>query len=603
MGSTTVNRLILESLQQHDKADLLRYKRDGHWQKISSHSFLRQIASLAATLRELGIQKGDRVALFSENRPEWHIADLAVLGLGAVNVPIYPAESQERFAYILRHSESRLCFISRAEQFQKLQSVWRDLPRLETAIPFAGVGKEGGDPEQRVLAWEKAVREEISAEELEGFERLARSHQPDDEASLIYTSGTTGTPKGTLLTQRNFASQVVVLRELLQYQPDDLALSLLPLCHIYERTNCYVYLGGGCSVAYAEGFDKVIDNMQEVRPTLMAVVPRFFEKFYARLMERMQRAPWVKRRVFDWAVGVGRRAVPYRLAQKPVPGWLGIQHRLADGLVYSKLRAEIGGRMRCFISGAAPLSRDLNLFFHALGLTIFEGYGLTETSPVIAVNTPGQVKLGTVGRPIPGVEVKIAADGEILTRGPHVMKAYYKLEEETREVLRDGWLYTGDVGFVDADGFLSVTDRKRDLIKTAGGKFVAPQPIENRLKQSPYIRNAVVVGDRRKYVVVLLVPNPATLGQLAAERNIPFQSTAELLAHPSVRAVLQEEVDRVNQTLAQYERLKRFCVVEDDFSFSAGLITYTHKVRRRKIEEHYRGAIERLYEEEPRPAA
>jgi long-chain acyl-CoA synthetase len=420
-------------------------------------------------------------------------------------------------------------------------------------------------------------------------------------ASLLYTSGTTGTPKGVLLTQDNFASQAKILGELLEYEPEDLAMSMLPLCHIYERTNFYVYLTGGCSIAYAESFDKIIPNMRELKPALMAVVPRFFEKFYAALMEAVQAGPRPKRMVFDWALSVGRQAVPLLLRGEALPVWLRLRYRLAEMLVYSKLRAEIGGRMRSFISGAAPLSPDLNLFFHALGLTIFEGYGLTETSPVIAVNTPGQVKLGTVGRPIPGVEVKIAEDGEILTRGPHVMKGYYKMERETQDVFRDGWFATGDVGFLDEDGYLSVTDRKKDLIKTAGGKYVAPQPIENRLKQSPYISNAVVIGDRRKYAVALLVPNLGTLGQYASDKGIPFEEPSELLRNAAVLKVLQGEVDKVNDRMAQYERLKRFEVISTDFSYDDGLATYTQKKRRREIEERYRELIERLYDEEPRP--
>jgi long-chain acyl-CoA synthetase len=334
----------------------------------------------------------------------------------------------------------------------------------------------------------------------------------------------------------------------------------------------------------------------------MAVVPRFFEKFYTRLMDKVREAPRPKRKLFDWAVSVGQQALPFLLAEKPLPGGLLLRYRVANWLVYRKLRTQLGGRMRTFVSGAAPLARELNEFFHALGLNILEGYGLTETSPVIAVNIPGTNRLGSVGRPIPGVEVKIAPDGEILTRGPHVMKGYHKMEQETREVLREGWFYTGDIGFLDEDGFLSVTDRKKDLIKTAGGKFVAPQPIENQLKQSPYIQSAVVVGDRRKYAAALLVPHLSNLERYAAEQGIACTSAAQLLAHPAVRSLVQGEVDSVNRELAQYEQLKRFALLEQDFSFDNEQLTYTQKVRRRKIEEHFGDVIEQLYEEEPKPS-
>jgi len=601
MYDTTINNLVLDSLRKHDRPDLLWHKQGGQWQKISSRTFLHRIASLAASLNELGIHKGDQVAVFSENRPEWHIADLAILGVGAINVPVYPAEAVERLHYTLAHSEARLCFASGREQFEKVQAIWSELPQLETVVPFAPVSADAAEPGRRVLAWESLAREDATEDEVAAFERLARSHAPDDVASLIYTSGTTGTPKGALLTQRNFASNVLSTLGLFGDGPAHVAMSLLPLCHIYERKVAYGFLAEGSSIAYAESFDNVVENMREVRPTIMAVVPRFFEKFYERVMARVRAAPGPKQKLFHWALAAGREALPYRLAGRPLPGWLSMRYRLADWLVYRSIRLGLGGRMQCFISGAAPLARELNEFFHALGLTIYEGYGLTETSPVIAVNLPGKTKLGTVGRPIPGVEVQIAPDGEILTRGPHVMKGYYRMEAETREVLRDGWFYTGDVGFLDKEGFLTVTYRKKDLIKTAGGKYVAPQPIENQLKQSPYIQNAVVLGDRRKYVVALLVPNLGNLERLAAERGLAYDSPAELLASPAVRAAVQAEVDSVNEHLAQYERLKRFALLEEDFTFDGGHLTYTQKVRRRKIEEHYRDLIDRLYEEEATP--
>ena len=600
LRQATINRLLLDALDRRERPDLLLHKQGGVWRPISTQSFLARVAALAATLQRLGVQKGDRVAVFSENQPEWSMADMAILGLGALNVPIYPAESVERLTYILQHSEARVCFLSGAEQFEKVKAIWSGLPHLETVIPSVPAGEAPAG--RRIVSWAEAAPDGGDGEVLAAFEQVARAQGPDDLATLIYTSGTTGTPKGALLTQNNFASNVLGVGQVLPYGADDLALSLLPLCHIFERTNVYCYLAQGTSVAYAEGFDKVPANLLEVRPTLMAVVPRFFEKLYARVMEKVQGAPAPRRRLFDWALGVGREALPYRLAGKPLPAWLSLRYRLADALVYSKLKQQLGGRIRCIISGGAPLSRGLNEFFHALGLMIFEGYGLTETSPVISVSTPSATRLGAVGRPIPGVEVKIAEDGEILTRGPHIMVGYYKQPEATAEALREGWFHTGDIGVLDPDGFLAVTDRKKELFKTAGGKFIAPQPIENRLKQSPYIQNAVVIGDRRKFAVALLVPNQKTLEQYAAEQGLAHRSPAELYAQPAVRAVLQTEVDAVNQHLAQYERLKRFAVLNEDFSFDNGQLTYTQKLRRRKIEEQHRALIDSLYAEEPAPA-
>ncbi|MFQ5723789.1 MAG: AMP-dependent synthetase/ligase [Terriglobia bacterium] len=595
MAGPTLNQLLLDSLRRHERPDLLWHKQGGAWRPISSGVFLRRGASLARALEEMGLRKGDRVGLFSENCPEWHVVDLACLGLGAVTVPIYAAESVERLNYILKHSEARICFVSGAEQFEKVKAAWKELPRLKQVVPFA-VPVSG---DERVVGWAQVVADEIPEARVEEFERRAREQQPEDVATLIYTSGTTGTPKGALLTQGNFGSNVESSLGILGYRADDLAMSLLPLCHIFERTNAYIYLSQGASVAYAEGFEKITDNLREMRPTVMAVVPRFFEKFYGRLLEVVKSSPAPRRKLFEWAVQVGREALPCRLAGTPLPAGLAVRYRLADFFIYRKVRERLGGRMRYFISGGAPLARELNEFFHALGLTIFEGYGLTETSPVIAVNRPGEVKLGTVGRPIPGVEVKVAPDGEVLTRGPHVMKEYFKMGEETRAAVdEEGWFHTGDVGFLDEDGFLTITDRKKDLIKTAGGKMIAPQPIENRLKASPYIEAAVVIGDRRRYPTALLVPNFALLERQARTQGLSFDSRSDLVAHASMRALLEAAVESVNRDLAQYERIKRFAVLDRDFSFSDGQLTYTQKVRRRKIEEEYRELIEQLYREE-----
>ncbi|MFQ5927625.1 MAG: AMP-dependent synthetase/ligase, partial [Terriglobia bacterium] len=596
MAAATLNQLLLDTLQRHPKPDLLWHKRGGTWQKISTHEFLTRVASLASALKEFGIQKGDRVAVFSENRPEWHIADLAILGLGAVNVPIYQREMRERLQYLLRDSASRICFVSGAEQFEKVRALWTELPKLERVIPFARSGEDS-----RVVPWEAVTRTDIPDDLRREFDRTARAVKPDDVASLIYTSGTTGTPKGVLLTQHNFASNVTSCIARLGYGQADVALSLLPLCHVYERMNDYGYLAYGVAIAYAESFEAVTRNLLEVRPMVMAAVPRFFEKFYARIQENLRRQSPLKQKIFHWALAVGRKTLPYRLAGKPLPAGLAWRQRLAGVLVYRKVRNRLGGRLVRLISGGGPLSRELNEFFQALHVPILEGYGLTETSPVIAVNAPGMTKLGTVGKPIPGVEVKIVPDGEILTRGPHVMQGYYKRAEETRKAIVDGWFHTGDLGYLDEEGFLVITGRKRDVIKTAGGKMIAPQPIENRLQASFYIQNALVVGDGRKYAVALLVPNLVTLKRFAREQGIDSSSPEALLESPAVRQLLDAEVAKVNAGLAQFERIKRFALLLRDFNFDDGELTYTQKVRRGIVEERYRALIETLYEREPHP--
>jgi long-chain acyl-CoA synthetase len=598
----TLNQLWLDALHRHSRPDLLWAKREGRWQAISSSTFLRRAASLAESLQELGVGPGDRVAIFSENRPEWHIADLAALGLGAIDVPIYFSESVERLDYILKHSEAKVCFVSTAEQFGKVSLLWNELPALEHVILFgeAVAGEAGAG--RRVLSWSALVRDDAPAEVVGAFEATARALKSDDVATLIYTSGTTGVPKGVLLTQDNFASNVLALEKLAEASPNQRALSMLPLCHIYERTNAYHYFHHGVPIAYCDSFEKVADYLLEARPTVMAAVPRFFEKVYAGIQKKVAAKPAPLRRVFEWAVSVGREALPYRLDLKPLPFGLRLRFALAHLLVCRKIRAQLGGRVQHFVSGGAPLSRGINEYLHSLGLTIYEGYGLTETSPVISVNYPGHCKLGTVGPPLDGVEVKIAEDGEVLCRGPLIMKGYYKMEAETREALRDGWFHTGDIGELDPEGFLRITDRKKDLIKTAGGKYVAPQPIENELKRSPFIQNVVLVGDRQRFVAALLVPNFATVEHYAAEQGIAAATRAELLGQRKVRALFDAEIEKVNAHLAQFERVKRYALLEHEFSFDGGQLTYTQKVRRRQVEEQYKDLLQKLYAEEARPA-
>jgi long-chain acyl-CoA synthetase len=430
------------------------------------------------------------------------------------------------------------------------------------------------------------------------FEETALAVRPDDEASIIYTSGTTGVPKGVILTHGNLVFNVRTAAAALEFNVTDTVLSFLPLSHILERMVTFAYIHKGCTIAYAESVEAVAQNLAEVRPHIMVSVPRIFEKIYAKVMDNVLAGSGLKRKIFFWGIKVGKGYGRRTLAGAKVGTWLSFRRNLARKLVYSKIVEKTGGRIRFFVSGGAPLSKDIAEFFHALGIFIMEGYGLTETSPIISVNTFGALKFGTVGKPIPGIEVKIASDGEILTRGPHVMKGYHKKPEENREIFEDGWLKTGDIGMIDADGFLTITDRKKDLIVTAGGKNIAPQPIENILKTNPYILNAVVIGDRMHFIAALIVPNFEKLEDYATRSQIPFTGRADLVRNGQILNFLKAEIERATPNLASYERIKRIALLDRDFEIEEGEITPSLKVRRAVIEKKYKSVIDGLYNDE-----
>ncbi len=586
----TIAQLFLRSAA-FGKPDQLLVKEGAVWQAVSSGEFGRRVGQLHLALGRLGVRRGDRCALLSENRWEWAVADFAMMTAGIVSVPLYPTLTAEQIHYMLEDSGARAILVSTAAQREKIESLGGRLPSLENVITF----------EEEAAGRALALGQLIGANPLTDadrrhFEAAAAGVGPDDLASILYTSGTTGTPKGVLLTHANIASNVVDSAP--DFRPDDLGLSFLPLCHIYERTLDYAYYLHGITVAHVGVIEEVPEALAAVRPTLVAAVPRFFEKSHRRVMERMAAAPPLRQKLFHWALRVGFESLPYRLEQRPLPLGLAIRQALADRLVFSKLRARLGGRIRQFYSGAAPLARELLEFFWAAGIPILEGYGLTETSPVVSASRPEAVRLGAVGRPIKNVEVRIADDGEILVRGPNVMRGYYKMERETAEAMDGGWFHTGDIGRLDADGFLSITDRKKDLLKTAGGKYVAPQPIENKLRQNPYIADAVVIADRRKFAGALIVPNFPQLERFARERGLTCASAAELARHPQVVDLLEREVERACSGLAQYEKIKRIAVLDREFSIAAGEITPTLKVRRREVERLYAEQIDRMYQEE-----
>jgi long-chain acyl-CoA synthetase len=586
----TIPRQLLASAERFRRPDAFRHKVDGIWRGISHDEVLARTSALAAALRSLGVAKRDRVALLSENRIEWAVADLAILSCGGVTVPLYATLPANQIEYVMRDCEARVIFVSSRAQLEKIEANRGKLPALEHVIAFDADARGEGVRSLASVEGEGRARATDST-----FRTTVNEVSASDWASIIYTSGTTGEPKGAILSHGNFMSNVRQCLAVYDIGPSDVCLSFLPLSHVFERmAGFYTMMTAGVSIVYAESIEAIPENLREVSPTIVCSVPRVYEKMYARVLDSVAASSPLRRALFAWAVGVGRAYLAASLAGRPSP-WLAAKRRLAHALVFKKLQARVGGRLRFFLSGGAPLARDIAEFFNAAGVRIMEGYGLTETSPVIAVNTFENFRLGTVGKPVPGVEVKIADDGEILVRGENVMQGYFKKQQETVEALAGGWFHTGDVGFLDADGFLSITDRKKDLIATAGGKKVTPQPIEGRLKQNPFVTEAVLLGDRRPFVVTLIVPNFERLSAWAADAALPHDDPARLVAAPVVRELYQKIVDGVNADLAQHERIKAFALLDRELTIDDGHLTPTLKVRRRMVEKTYRDEIEGLY--------
>ena len=602
----TLPQRLLESIDRYASPRAQIHKQEGQWLPISSAEMLRRIAGLSDKLAKLGIAQGDRVALFAPNCPEWHIADFAALGLGAVVVPIYFRESAERMAYILAHSEAKAIFVAGEEQARRWSEIAPNIRGIHkvvyagaaagrTTTPPADGGAADRGGSSAPLAYEALIAGAGDAE-IEAYRRRVAALRSELLASIIYTSGTTGEPKGVMLSHANFTSNVQGSFERFDVGAGSVALSFLPLAHVYEREVDYGYLFKGLSVAYVPRMEDVPQALLEVRPHICAAVPRFFEKLYGNILERGSKLTGIQRRIFDWAIRVERKAAPWRAYGRPVSAAVRWQWWLADRLVYRKFREGVGGRIVEFISGGAPLAPELAEFFTTVGLPLYQGYGLTETSPVISTNLPSASRIGTVGRLIPGVEARIAEDGELLVRGPCVMQGYSKKPEETRAVLSpDGWLATGDIGRIDPDGFLIITDRKKELLKTAGGKMIAPAPIENALKSSAFILNAALVGDRRPYIAALIVPNFATVQARAAQAGVKLASSQEMISSAWVHDLIEGEIKRLTVNLAQFETIKRFALIDREFTFDGGELTFTLKLKRRVIDQRYGDVIERLY--------
>jgi long-chain acyl-CoA synthetase len=591
MPFDTIPALFLNAVTTYDKHDAFRQEQDGVFVDVSHRSLLNSVKNAACGLLTLGLAKGDRIGLLSENRIEWVIADLAILCAGCVAVPVYATLPPNQVEFILRDAEVRAVFASGRPQLDKIASVRPLVPSLQHVFSFEPV-----EPEGAAVALADLLEKGAGVEERVFHERIA-TIGAGDWSSIIYTSGTTGDPKGAILTHGNIVANVVACTAIFPIGPEDRCLSCLPLSHAFERTaGLYALLHAGVTIVYQRDLADTTANLSKVRPTFLMSVPRLFEKIYGGVLKTASTGSPVRKRLFFWA-----RAAAASRVNEPDRGRPSLKTRIelsiADALVFGKLRRRMGGRIRFFVSGAASLRKDIAEFFIAAGLPILEGYGLTETSPVVAANTFGRLKLGTVGKPVPGVEVRIAEDGEILVRGPNVMQGYFKHPDRTREALREGWFRTGDIGHLDDEGFLVITDRKKDIIVTAGGKNVALQPIEDLLRTSEYISQALLVGDGRRFISAIIVPDFDRLSRFARDLEIPFSDPSDLIAHAAVTAKIREEIDQRSESLAGFQRVKKFVLVDHEFSIERSEVTPTFKLRRGVIEQEFQDEIDALYEE------
>ncbi|MGD2246521.1 MAG: long-chain fatty acid--CoA ligase [Candidatus Aminicenantes bacterium] len=589
----TINQLILHALKTYQKDNLMLYKKEGKYIPISTDEFVAKVRYFALGLKDLGYEAGEKLIILSENRPEWVMVNCANLCSGGITVPIYTTLSSEQVQYIIDDSDAKLVVCSSLELWEKIKTIRNTLTKVMHYIILEPGVSKGDLTFEEVLDRGKQLEKRKPAL----FGKMALAVKPEDLACIIYTSGTTGVPKGVMLTHNNLSTNLLAVCEIIQFSDKDTSLSWLPLSHSFEHLVTIAYLYRGVSVAFAERPETVVDNLAEIRPHLLTSVPRLYERFYAGIMENVLSSSPFKRKIFFWALKTGKKYSRKKRHSKKISPLLEFKKKLAHKLVFSKIIARTGGRIRILVSGAAPLSKDIAEFFDALGLIVLEGYGLTETSPAISLNTFKNIKYGTVGKPIPGVEVKIAGDGEILAKGPNIMKGYYKKPAETAEVFAGEWFKTGDIGFIDEDGFITITERKKDIIVTAGGKNVAPQQIENLLKTNPYIVNAVAIGDRRKFVSALIVPEFDKLEAYAKEKKIDYESREGLIKNDQILQMMERQIDQSTQNLARYEKIKKFALLDRDFEIGKGEITPTLKVKRDIIEEKHKALIDSFYVE------
>jgi long-chain acyl-CoA synthetase len=593
----TINELFKQAMARRADEVVMRVKRDKQWNGLTGREFAARVRRVALALHKFGVQPGDRVALLAESSPEWSIADHAILANTAINVPIYPTQTVDQVEYILRDSGSHILFVSSARQVKRIQSAldsFKGKDRLQVIL-FEEPKEKKADGPLTLAAFEQTGVEEDPG----FFDRLSARTGPDDLATIIYTSGTTGEPKGVMLTHRNLVSNALNSGQVFELKPDDTALSFLPLSHVFERTVLYIYLSFGVQINFARGVETVAEDIKDVRPSIVTAVPRLFEKIYATINKRAAEATPFQQKIFNRAIEVGREVAMLRDRRRRVPLRLALEHKALDRLVFTKWRAAVGGRLRFFVSGGAALPSELAYIFAGAGITILQGYGLTETSPVVSFNRPGSNRIGTIGPVIPGVKVRVAEDGELLVQGDNVMQGYYNLPDESERALQrhdDGvWFHTGDIGTIDADGYIRITDRKKDLIKTSLGKYIAPQPIENMIRAIPMVEQVIVIGNARKFPAALIVPAFDALRAYAKTLSIEVKDAADLARHPRILEYFKKKVDEVTRELAPHEKIKKIALLDHEFSIESGELTPTLKVKRKFVEDKHRDVIDALY--------
>lgn len=587
--------ILTEDYAKSANHPLMKYKSEGQFRDVSYDQFRNETELFALGLATLGIKRGDKISIISENRPEWVYSDMAILNLGGVDVPLYPSLTADTIEFILNNSESVAIIASNKFQLNKILKVRNNLRTLKFIIILNEKDFFQGVPNLYTF---KEIQERGSVFKQKNpffLKENIKQCFEEDLCSIIYTSGTTGEPKGVMLTHKNIVSNVMAASDSIPFSKDDVFLSFLPLCHIFERmAGYYTAFSSGALVCYAESIESVAQNMVECKPTILTSVPRLFERMYSKIKKNVESQPEKKQKIFNWAVNIGQQYVEAKKADR-VTVALTIKHKLADKLVFKKLKDKTGGRLRFFVSGGAALPRELGEFFEAIGLVILEGYGLTESSPVIAVNRLDDYKFGTVGKVFPGVEVKIASDGEILARGPNIMQGYYKNKKETDATIKDGWLHTGDIGVFDAEGFLMITDRKKHLFKTSTGKYIAPTPIENMFLASKYIDQFVLIGDRRMFLSALIVPDFEAIKEYADSHKIDYNTVEDLTRNKEIYELIEKDLEKFQKKLANYERVRKFTLLDHQFSLETGEITPSLKIKRKFIEERYSNLIDEMY--------
>lgn len=598
----TINELFSQAVEHRANRVVMSFKRDKKWHDISGKRLSERVRNLTLGLHKLGVRVGERVGLLAESCPDWSIADYAILANGAVNVPIYPTQTVDQVAFIIRNSGARVLFVGSDKLLRRIRPAIESFKKQERPqVILFEPAKDQKDKDDGLITLERLEKsgadERLRQPEL--YEVLASQAGPDDLATIIYTSGTTGEPKGVMLTHRNLVSNALNSGSVFDLHDDDISLSFLPLSHVFERTVLYIYLYFGVQIYFARGVETVAEDIKEVRPTIVTAVPRLFERIYSTINKRAAETPPLKQKIFHRAVEVGREVAILKDQGRSVPLRLSLELKVLDKLVFTKWREAVGGRIRFFVAGGAALSPELAYIFAGAGLTILQGYGLTETSPVVSFNRPEGNHIGTIGQAIPGVKVRIAGDGEILVQGDNVMQGYYGLAEETERALQrydDGvWFHTGDIGTIDADGYIRITDRKKDLIKTSLGKYIAPQPIENMIRTIPMVEQAIVIGNSRKFPSALIVPAFDSLKAYAKSLNLSIKDTKELVRHPRVIEYFKKKIDEVTRELAPHEKIKKIALLDQEFSVEGGELTPTLKVRRKFVEDKHREIIDSLY--------